>query len=55
MVFVTNIQKCSRHGRGKKSGRGGKRDVVMVGQQTSKMTRTKYMPGHWGMHGFNKF
>ena len=37
------------HGRGKRGGRGN------AGLNKHKvMTRLKYMPGHWGMHGFNR-
>ena len=45
------------HGRGKKAGRGaGKRGGRgNAGLYKHKvMTRLKYMPGHWGMHGFNR-
>ena len=45
------------HGRGKKAGRGaGKRGGRgNAGLNKHKvMTRIKYMPGHWGMHGFNR-
>ena len=45
------------HGRGKKEGRGaGKRGGRgNAGLNKHKvMTRLKYMPGHWGMHGFNR-
>ena len=45
------------HGRGKKAGRGaGKRGGrANAGLNKHKvMTRIKYMPGHWGMHGFNR-
>ena len=45
------------HGRGKKAGRGaGKRGGRgNAGLNKHKvMTRLKYMPGHWGMHGFNR-
>ena len=44
------------HGRGKKAGRGaGKRGGRgNAGLNKHKvMPRLKYMPGHWGMHGFN--
>jgi large subunit ribosomal protein L15 len=45
------------HGRGKKAGRGaGKRGGRgNAGMNKHKvMHRLKYMPGHWGMHGFNR-
>ena len=45
------------HGRGKKAGRGaGKRGGRgNAGLNKHKvMTRLKFMPGHWGMHGFNR-
>ena len=45
------------HGRGKKAGRGaGKRGGRgNAGLNKHKvMYRLKYMPGHWGMHGFNR-
>ena len=45
------------HGRGKKAGRGaGKRGGRgNAGLNKHKvMTRLKYMPGYWGMHGFNR-
>ena len=45
------------HGRGKKAGRGaGKRGVRgNAGMNKHRvMTRIKYMPNHWGMHGFNR-
>ena len=45
------------HGRGKKAGRGaglrGGRGNAGINKH-SLMTRLKYMPGHWGMHGFNR-
>ena len=44
------------HGRGMKAGRGaGKRGGRgNAGINNNRvMTRIKYMPGHWGMHGFN--
>ena len=45
------------HGRGKKAGRGaglrGGRDNAGINKHRL-MTRLKYMPGHWGMHGFNR-
>ena len=45
------------HGRGKKAGRGagkrgGRGNAGMNKQRV--MTRIKYMPNHWGMHGFNR-
>ena len=45
------------HGRGKKAGRGagkrgGRGNAGMNKHRV--MTRIKYMPGHWGMHGFNR-
>ncbi len=49
--------KSRYHGRGKKAGRGaGKRGGRgNAGLNKHKvMTRIKYMPGHWGMHGFNR-
>ena len=58
MVSRTNKCRGSRyHGRGKKAGRGaGKRGGRgNAGLNKHKvMTRLKYMPGHWGMHGFNR-
>ncbi len=58
MVSRTNKFRGSRyHGRGKKAGRGaGKRGGRgNAGLNKHKvMTRLKYMPGHWGMHGFNR-
>ena len=45
------------HGRGKKAGRGaGKRGGRgNAGMNKHRLlTRLKYMPGHWGMHGFNR-
>ena len=44
------------HGRGKKAGRGagkrgGRGNAGMNKHRV--MTRIKYMPNHWGMHGFN--
>jgi len=45
------------HGRGKKAGRGaGKRGGRgNAGMNKHRlMTRIKYMPNHWGMHGFNR-
>ena len=45
------------HGRGKKAGRGaglrGGRGNAGI-KKHRLMTRLKYMPGHWGMHGFNR-
>jgi len=45
------------HGRGKKAGRGaglrGGRGNAGINKHRL-MTRLKYMPGHWGMHGFNQ-
>jgi len=45
------------HGRGKKAGRGagkrGGRGNAGIGKHKV-MFRNKYMPGHWGMHGFNR-
>lgn len=45
------------HGRGKKAGRGagkrgGRGNAGMNKHRV--MTRIKYMPKHWGMHGFNR-
>jgi len=45
------------HGRGKKAGRGagkrgGRGNAGMNKHRV--MTRIKYMPDHWGMHGFNR-
>ena len=45
------------HGRGKKAGRGagkrgGRGNAGMNEHRV--MTRIKYMPNHWGMHGFNR-
>ena len=45
------------HGRGKKTGRGagkrgGRGNAGMNKHRV--MTRIKYMPKHWGMHGFNR-
>ena len=58
MVSRPNKFRGSRyHGRGKKAGRGaGKRGGRgNAGLNKHKvMTRLKYMPGHWGMHGFNR-
>ena len=45
------------HGRGKKAGRGagkrGGRGLAGINKNRV-MTRIKYMPNHWGMHGFNR-
>ena len=45
------------HGRGKKASRGaglrGGRGNAGINKHRL-MTRLKYMPGHWGMHGFNR-
>ena len=45
------------HGRGKKAGRGagklGGRGNAGLNKHRL-LTRLKYMPGHWGMHGFNR-
>ena len=45
------------HGRGHKAGRGagkrGGRGTAGMNKHRV-MTRIKYMPGHWGMHGFNR-
>jgi large subunit ribosomal protein L15 len=45
------------HGRGKKAGRGagkrGGRGNAGINKHRL-MTRLKYMPGHWGMYGFNR-
>ena len=45
------------HGRGKKAGRGagkrGGRGLAGINKHRV-MTRIKYMPKHWGMHGFNR-
>jgi len=45
------------YGRGKKAGRGagkrgGRGNAGMNKHRV--MTRIKYMPNHWGMHGFNR-
>ena len=45
------------HGRGKKAGRGagkrgGRGNAGMNKHRV--MTRIKYMPKHWGMHGFKR-
>ena len=49
--------RCRTHGRGHKAGRGagkrgGRGNAGMTKHRV--MTRIKYMPGHWGMHGFNR-
>ena len=59
MVSRTNKfrGRCRTHGRGHKAGRGaGKRGGRgNAGLNKHKvMTRIKYMPNHWGMHGFNR-
>ena len=45
------------HERGKKAGRGagkrGGRGLAGINKHRV-MTRIKYMPNHWGMHGFNR-
>ena len=45
------------HGRGKKAGRGagkrGGRGNAGINKHRL-MPRLKYMPGHWGMYGFNR-
>ena len=45
------------HGRGKKAGRGagkrGGRGRAGIGKH-KEMDRNKNLPGHWGMHGFNR-
>ena len=49
--------RCRTHGRGHKAGRGaGKRGGRgRAGMNKHRvMTRIKYMPGHWGMPGFNR-
>ena len=59
MVSRTNKFRGRRryHGRGKKAGRGagkrGGRGNAGINKHRL-MTRLKYMPGHWGMHGFNR-
>ncbi len=58
MPSRTNKFRGSRyHGRGKKAGRGaglrGGRGLAGINKHRL-MTRLKYMPGHWGMHGFNR-
>ena len=45
------------HGRGKKAGRGAGKRGGRGNAGLNKhrvMTRLKYMPGHWGMHGVNR-
>ena len=45
------------HGRGKKAGRGAGKRGGRGNAGLNKhrvMTRLKYMPGHWGRHGFNR-
>lgn len=45
------------HGRGKKAGRGAGKRGGRGNAGLNKhrvMTRIKYMPKHWGMHGFNR-
>ncbi len=45
------------HGRGKKAGRGAGKRGGRGNAGLNKhrlMTRLKYMPDHWGMHGFNR-
>ena len=45
------------HGRGKKAGRGAGKRGGRGNAGLNKhrlMTRLKYMPKHWGMHGFNR-
>ena len=49
--------RCRTHGRGHKAGRGagkrgGRGNAGMNKHRV--MTRIKYMPNHWGMHGFNR-
>jgi|TARA_B100001142_G_scaffold7684_1_gene7604 large subunit ribosomal protein L15 len=58
LVSRTNKFRGSRyHGRGKKAGRGagkrGGRGNAGINKHRL-MTRLKYMPRHWGMHGFNR-
>ena len=49
--------RCRTHGRGHKAGRGagkrGGRGLAGINKHRV-MTRIKYMPDHWGMHGFNR-
>ncbi|MBI31009.1 MAG: 50S ribosomal protein L15 [Euryarchaeota archaeon] len=45
------------HGRGKKAGRGAGKRGGRGNAGLNKhrlLTRLKFMPGHWGMHGFNR-
>ena len=45
------------HGRGKNAGRGAGKRGGRGNAGLNKhrlMTRLKYMPDHWGMHGFNR-
>lgn len=49
--------RCRTNGRGHKAGRGagkrgGRGNAGMNKHRV--MTRIKYMPNHWGMHGFNR-
>ena len=49
--------RCRTNGRGHKAGRGagkrgGRGNAGMNKHRV--MTRIKYMPKHWGMHGFNR-
>jgi large subunit ribosomal protein L15 len=49
--------RCRTNGRGHKAGRGagkrgGRGNAGMNKHRV--MTRIKYMPHHWGMHGFNR-
>lgn len=59
MVSRTNKfrGRCRTHGRGHKAGRGagkrGGRGNAGINKHRV-MTRIKYMPKHWGMHGFNR-
>ena len=58
MVSRTNKFRGSRyHGRGKKAGRGagkrGGRGNAGINKHRL-LTRLKYMPGQWGLHGFNR-
>ena len=49
--------RCRTHGRGHKAGRGAGKRGGRGNAGLNKhrvMTRVKYMPGHWGMHGFNR-
>ena len=59
MVSRTNKfrGRSREHGRGKKAGRGAGKRGGRGNAGLNKhrvMTRLKYMPGHWGMHGFNR-